>query len=114
MAALTDPVILAQYRGVLSNWNYEGYVLWKETAQEWVLRHLQPLTTKQLAQLMHQYVESGGEIDQVPEQRPEWNIYPFHYDLRLPIGNRLIYVETILLDDEPDDPTIKVVSIHDA
>jgi hypothetical protein len=50
----------------------------------------------------------------VPETRPEWNDRPFHYELRIPIAGRLIYVETILIDDDPTDPVIRVVSIHDA
>ena len=69
---------------------------------------------RQIARLMCAYVQAGGEIDRVPERRPEWNDRPFHYDLRIPIGGRLVYIETILLDDDPDDPTIRVVNIHDA
>ncbi len=30
------------------------------------------------------------------------------------IGGRLLYIETILVEDDPNDPTIHVVSIHDA
>ena len=30
------------------------------------------------------------------------------------IGGRFPYIETILVEDAPDDPTIHVVSIHDA
>jgi hypothetical protein len=30
------------------------------------------------------------------------------------IGGRPLYIETILIEDDPDDPTIHVVSIHDA
>jgi len=37
---------------------------------------------------------------------------PPHF--RITIGERLIYMETILVEDDPDDPTIHVVSIHDA
>jgi hypothetical protein len=31
----------------------------------------------------------------------------------LEIGGRLLYIETILPDDDPNDPTIHVVSVHD-
>jgi hypothetical protein len=32
----------------------------------------------------------------------------------LPVAGRLVYVETILVDDDPTDPTIHIVSMHDA
>jgi hypothetical protein len=78
-----------------------------------VAENLAPLTTFGVSEMMHQYVAAGGTIDQVPERRPEWNDRDFHYDLRLKIGDRSLYIETILVDDDPDDPLIKVVSIHD-
>jgi hypothetical protein len=114
MARLQDPVILAQYKSALANWYVTGYVEWKDTARDWVLAHLSGVKPRQVAELMHQHVEAGGEIDQVPERRPEWSAYDFHYDLRLPIAGRLIYIETVLLDDDPQDATIRIVSTHDA
>lgn len=33
---------------------------------------------------------------------------------RINVGDRLLYIETILVEHDPDDPTIHVVSIHDA
>jgi hypothetical protein len=56
----------------------------------------------------------GGTIDQTPETRPEWNDRPFHYDFRLMIANRRVYIETILVDDDPTDPYVHIVSMHDA
>jgi hypothetical protein len=79
-----------------------------------ILGRTQHLETRELARLMCEHVEAGGEIDQVPERRPEWNDHDFHYDLRFPIAGRLRYLETLLLDKDPEDPTIYVVSIHDA
>src|SRR6267142_6843308 len=114
MAPLLDPEILAQYQCALANWNYRGYVEWKATATQWVKDHFLRLTPRDIAALMYQHVEAGGEIDQIPEQRPEWNDRDFHYDFRLRIDHRLIYIETVLVDDDPDDPTIYVVSIHEA
>jgi hypothetical protein len=32
----------------------------------------------------------------------------------LEIGGHDLYIETVLVEDDPDDPTIHVVSIHDA
>ena len=69
-----------------------------------------------IAELMHEFVEGGGEIDEQPETREQWLEYEFHYDLRFPIRGRRVYIETLLLfndPDDPDDPWIHVVSIHD-
>jgi hypothetical protein len=57
---------------------------------------------------------AGGVPDQVKETRPEWSVWPFHNDLRVTLGGKNVYIETILHDDDPDDPTIQIVSIHDA
>ena len=114
MARLQDPAILAQYRSALGNWRVTGYVIWKDTAREWVRHNLPAMSLKDVAEEMEKYVAAGGEIDQVPERRPEWNDRDYHYDLRLMIAGRSRYVETILVDDDPQDPILYVVSIHDA
>jgi len=114
MAHLTDPAILAKFRHALSEWNCAGYITWKRIAQAWVERNLEGYTTRAVGEEMFRHVESGGGIDQVRETRPEWSERRFHYDFRLPLGGRLIYVETVLMDDDPEDPTIHVVSIHEA
>lgn len=114
MARLEDPVILARYRGALANWRYTGYVEWKDVAREWVRKQLDNMPLRAVAEQMHNHVAAGGEIDQVPERRPAWSGHDFHYDLRFEIAGRRLYVETLLLDDDPDDPIIHVVSIHDA
>jgi hypothetical protein len=114
MPPLQDPVILAQYRGALANWHVTGYVDWKEVARNWVREQLSGQDPRRIAKLMCEHVQAGGTVDQVPETRPEWNDRPFHYDLRIAVAGRLIYVETILIDDDPTDPVIRVVSIHDA
>lgn len=117
MAPLTDPALLAAYGSALANYKYEGYVEWMELARNWVRRELEGYTPRAVAELMYRYVASGGDIDQVRERRPEWREHEFHYDLRLDIAGRRVYVETRLLYDDltdPDDPVIQVVSIHDA
>jgi hypothetical protein len=114
VARLTDPEILARYKSALANWNVTGYVTWKDIAREWVEENLPGYTTRAVAERMHEFVEQeSGKIDQVREKR-EWIEGDFHYDLRAPIEGRLIYIETILIDDEPDDPTIHVVSVKNA
>ena len=113
MPPLSDPSILACFKQVLANWNVTDYVTWKDVARDWVGANLPNVSLRDVAQLMHQHIMAGGEIDQVRERRPEWNDRDFHYDFRLAVAGRLIYIETILVDDDPEDPTIHVVSIHD-
>jgi len=63
---------------------------------------------------MRKHVLAGGKIDQVEEKRPEYVTWRFHYDLRLPISGRRVYIETVLDQaDEIEDCTIWVVSIHE-
>jgi len=114
MATLTDAVILAQFGYVLANWNYTGYVTAKDVALEWVANNLGGLTLRDVAKAMNEHFRLGGKIDQQPETRPEWSLWPFHYDFRFLFAGKDIYIETILQDDDPGDPTIHIVSIHDA
>ncbi len=114
MAPLSDPVIYAKIYSALSNWRYTGYVTWKSVARAWMETNLEGMTTRFVAEMMFEHVFSGGEIDQVKESRSEWSEQDFHYDFRISIEGRLIYVETVLIEDDPDDPIINVVSIHDA
>ena len=114
MAPLMDAAILAKFRHALSAWNFAGYVTWKSVAREWVESNLEGFTTRSIGEEMFRFLEAGGKIDQVKETRREWTEQPFHYDFRLSIEGRLVYIETILVEDDPDDPTIHVVSIHDA
>jgi hypothetical protein len=81
---------------------------------EWIKDELAGLTLKDVAKAMNAHCQAGGVIDQQPEKRPEWNHWPFHYDFRLRLCGRDVYIETILQDDDPNDPTLHIVSIHDA
>jgi len=113
MASLTNPKIVAKIRHALSEWNCTGYITWKSVAREWVEKDLEGLTTRAIGEELFRHASAGVEIDQVQESRPEWSGCRFHYDFRLPIEGRLLYIETVLIEDDPDDPTIHVVSIHD-
>jgi len=113
MPALTDPVVLAQFRAVLANWKFTGYVTAKDVVIDWIANNLTGLTLKDVARAMHDFLLRGDPVAQVPESRPEWSIWPFHYDFRMLLASREVYLETILVDDDPTDPTIHIVSIHD-
>ena len=118
MATLTDPDRFAAYKDALSNWSYSGYVEFEldETAYKWIKRELSNISLKEIARLMHEHVEVGGEIDEVRERRPEWSDeYEFHYDLRFTIQDKRVYIETRLncrLPFIPDQSSILVVNIH--
>ena len=114
MPPLQDSILFARILGILANWRVTGYVIWKDIAIEWLIDNLTGMDQQQVAKLMFQYLSTGGAIDQVPERRPEWSDFDFHYDLRLPINGRKIYIEMILVEDDPTDPILRIVSIHDA
>ncbi len=114
MATLTDPALLQAYLKALEeNLRFTGYVTWKPHAQEWIWSNLPGYTPKTISALMYDHVSGGGEVDQVVERREQWLHFAHHYDLRFVIEGRLIYIETVFFDDDPD-PTIQVVNIHDA
>jgi hypothetical protein len=104
------------YRNALRNWSYRGYVQFKPRVEEWLANHVPAYTLRAVAHELHRHIEAGGEIREIQERRPEYTSYEFHYDLRIPFGERYIYFETVLLcedADDPDDPVIVVVSVHD-
>lgn len=114
MAPLQDPEVFAVIQHALQEGvRFSGYVTWKPRAAEWVRQNVPNLTLQGMAERLLEYVESGGEIDQVRETRDEWSEFKFHYDLRVPFGDRRLYVETVLLSEDPDDPEIQVVNVHD-
>ncbi len=117
MPPLTDSEKKACFENALLNWRYEGYIILTDVAYEWMMLNLKGYSARTLGRTMHEYLLAGGTIDQQKETRPEWDIHDFHYDLRIPIENRLVYFETRLIYDDPSDPNdpiIHVVNLHDA
>jgi len=114
MAPLTDPTWLAHFRDALREWRCDGFVEWKRVAAEWLRRNLDDQTQKSVAELLHDHVEAGGQIDQVRERRPEFaDSHGYHFDFRLEIDGRNLYIETTLRVTATG-PVITIVSIHDA
>jgi hypothetical protein len=105
MPPLTDPATLAQFRAVLAEWNCTGYINAKEVALDWIAHHLGGLKLKDVAKAMHDYVAGGGVIDQVKETRSEWSIWPFHYDFRLSLGGRILYIESCRMTIRTTQPS---------
>ncbi|MFH0982242.1 MAG: hypothetical protein V2A79_11965 [Planctomycetota bacterium] len=115
MPPLTDPERLRHYLAALGDWECTGCVTWTRRFEAWVRENLPGFTEREVCRLMWEYVQAGGEVDEVPERREEWSEHGFHYDMRLPIAGRLRYVETrLLMKHKIEDTTIDVVNIHDA
>jgi hypothetical protein len=105
------------YRNALKNWKYEGYLQFKERVGLWLRKEFPGRTLEAIQKLLFEYVDGGGVIDEQVESRPEYVSYEFHFDLRVKIDDRLLYFETILIckkPNDPDDPRIEVVNVHDA
>ncbi|HVA50410.1 MAG TPA: hypothetical protein VNH11_28935 [Pirellulales bacterium] len=106
------------YRDALGNWSVTGYIQFEltEQAHRWLRRELAEITLKDVGRLMFEHVTAGGEIDEIPETRPEWSgEYAFHHDLRVMIGGRPVYIETRLhyrLPVVADESWILVVNVH--
>jgi hypothetical protein len=110
-------VRLRCYRNALRNWLYDGYIVPKKRVEEWLRQELPEFLWRDIRAELFRYVEAGGEIDEQAETRPEFVHYEFHFDLRVEIGGRRLYFETVLEirkdPDDPDDPMIVVVNVHD-
>ncbi len=113
MVRLDDQRILRLFHLALSEWNCEGFVVWKKRPVEWLEANIENQTAKSISKLMWEHVKNGGEVDQTHERREQYaSIYEFHYDFRFSIDGRRIYIETVL-DDTRTGPTVTVVSMHD-
>jgi hypothetical protein len=94
---LTDPGRLAAYKDALNNWSTRGYIQFEltEESHRWVRRELSNITLRDIGRLICEHVANGGEIDEQTETRENWSEqHEFHHDLRLPIRNKVVYIET--------------------
>lgn len=115
MAKPKDQEALKCYTKVLLDWGHvAGYVQWRKLPLAWIKRELAGVTSRAVVEEMQKYVKCGGTIAQVEETRPEYVAWRFHYDVRLPVTGRHVYVETVL-EQVPniEDCIIWVVNIHD-
>jgi hypothetical protein len=114
MAPLTDPTLIALIREALSEWKIVGFVVWKPLAREWLAKNLTGQTQESVTYLLHQHVDAGGIIDRQVETRElHRDRYREHFDFRLLIGGRKIYIESTL-DQTSTGPIVTIVNIHDA
>src|SRR5436309_598915 len=72
------------------------------------------LTPEGVRGLLQEFVRKGGQIVQVEEKRKERD-RPFYYKGIIPIvGLRHgLFVEVVLVDEDPDYPAVNIVSAHE-
>jgi hypothetical protein len=90
-----------------------GGVQWKRLAADWMRKNLENLSQQALNELILDHISSGGQVDQVEETREEYLHCQHHYDFRMPILGRAVYVETVLTEQKMG-PVVTIVNIHDA
>ena len=75
----------------------------------------QGLTPEAIKRYLCDFVKAGGLVEQRAEERTEWrDRRQFWYRAVLPLEGfpRGLFVEIILLDDDPDCPCVALVNAH--
>ena len=113
MPPLRDAEVIGKFRLAFEE-RSSGGVLWKRLPAEWVRKNLDGCTQQSIDRLLHKHITEGGEIDQVCETREDYrHLHEHHFDFRITVSGRRIYVETVLAEGKMG-PTVTVVNIHDA
>lgn len=75
---------------------------------------LSGFTTKGITTLLRDHIAQGGSIDRRTERRSE---YPQDcwYRIIVPVEQfkHGLFVEIILVDEDPDAPSVQIVSVHE-
>lgn len=104
-----------RYLEALENgYRFKGYVTFdKERATNPIAKCL-GLDEKGFIELMIKYLQSGGKLDRVDEERENWkHLWRFHFDLLPELATGELFVETRFVDDPIlDKREIIVVSVH--
>ena len=92
-------------------------IQWKESAARRVLADpdLNGLTPQGIRELLRQFVQEGNRLDVRQEKREEyqWD-HPYWYRAIIPVPGlgRGLFVEVVLVDDDPEEPFVEIVSAH--
>ena len=111
MPPLDDEEIAAKLRLAFEE-SGSGCVQWKRLAAEWARRNLEGITQQAVNELILRHIASNGRIDQVVETREEYRHHAYHYDFRIPILERIIYIETVL-SEQRMGPVVTIANIRD-
>jgi hypothetical protein len=92
-------------------------VFWKNERTSLRVRNdpdLRGLTPEGIKRELQAFVAGGGEIVQISEMRGEYRDYRYYYKAILPLDgfDRGVFVEMVLVDDDPDFPTVALVNAH--
>jgi hypothetical protein len=110
-----DELLLVQ-RATVST--VTGDCEWDERAARRVRQdpELQGLTPEGIKELLQDYVANqGGQIQQVPETRPEYSYRRFYYKVIVPVDGfrHGLFTEIVLSDEDPNDPAVRIVNAHE-
>ena len=112
MPKLTEAAIIAVITMAFELRRYRGFVTWKRQATEDVRRHFPGYTPEFIEELAHKHLASGGVIKFVNEWREGLLDDPVHYDFVIADKPKPIYVETVVLRMDIDDPGVEIRSCH--
>jgi hypothetical protein len=78
-------------------------------------RYLRGLTPESIRKAFIQFVGAGGVIQQVPENRPEYNDRAYYYKAILPLPEfkHGLFVEIVLAQADPELPGVLLVNAHE-
>lgn len=111
MPPLGDEALLERLLEALEGWRYDGYIDWKPRATAWLRKNLPGCSQKAIGRAMYSHVTGGGAIYEAKENYEGYrDDHPFHYDYRILVAGKRIYIETVF-DDKRMGPTITVVNI---
>ena len=96
---------------------FKGCCEWKDSSARRVRQKppCEGLTPEGIKELLVQHVEQKGELSQVREKRDEYADRRF-YDkavVAVPGLVRGLFVEVVLVDDDPDCPAVLIVNAHE-
>jgi hypothetical protein len=97
-----------------------GHIQWKDSAARLVRDDpdLAGMTPEGIRTLLRQYVLDGNTLTTRQETRQEYlegtPDDPFWYRAVIPVSElpRGLFVEVRLIDDDPDEPWVEIVSAH--
>lgn len=119
---MVDPfehqVVLKAFQLARSEMGYvTGYVEWdakQANLARGTLADLNGLTPEAVRTRAIDFVTDGGHIAQQIESRKEYLDFRFYYKITLPAAGfpQGVFVEFRLIDDDPDNPSVLIVSAH--
>ncbi len=106
------------HKAIRSGWR--GHIEWKDAAARLVRDDpdLLALTPEGIKELLREFVLAGGALAEREETRQEYlEEYPddpFWYRALIPVPGlpRGLFLEVRLIDDDPEEPWVQIVSAH--